>query len=274
MVDSVLRLKEYGTKNGSMVDEKLVKEYFSSDQVVDHYSRGTLKVGLWESEKMLFTRYFEKNDRILDMGTGTGRIAFGLCELGYRYVMGVELCKTMVQRARKIARMYNYSVVFQVGNATALKFEDNLFDQAIFGFNGLMQIPGRDNRIKALREIRRVIQPGGRFIFTAHDRDHIRWKKFWKQQRKSWNSGAHNPDLIDFGDRLEDTEMGKLYIHVTTTEEMRADLNEAGWIVEMDSFRSQLANESLLVREFSDECRFWVVRKPEAEAHSSEPSAP
>lgn len=246
-----------------MLDEKLVKDYYSSDEVVDHYSRGTFNVGLWESEQLLFTRCFEKDDRILDVGTGTGRIAIGLCKRGYRYVMGVELSKSMVQRARKIARMHEYSVVFQVGNATALKFEDNLFDHAIFGFNGLMQIPGRENRIKALKEILRVVRPGGRFIFTAHDRDHFRWKKFWKQQRKSWNSGTQNPELIDFGDRLEDTEMGKLFIHVTTTEEMRADLNDAGWIVEMESLRSQLANESLLVREFSDECRFWVVRKPE-----------
>lgn len=244
-----------------MVDEELVREYYSADGVLDLYRRGTTDVGLWDSEKTLFRQHFQPDDRIIDIGCGAGRIALGLCELGYRYVMGIDISKAMIKEARKVARFGEWSVSFKVGNALNLEFEDGLFDQAVFGFNGLMQIPGRENRLQALREIRRILSPGGRLIFTAHDREHIRWKKFWKQQRKLWDEGRQDPRLIDFGDRLEDTELGRLFIHVTTTEEMRRDLKESGWVVEMDRFRSQIANESLKVREFSDECRFWVVRR-------------
>jgi hypothetical protein len=43
---------------------------------------------------------------------------------------------------------------------------------------------------------------------------------------------------------------------------IRQDLKKAGFVVERDLLRSRLVEESQLVKEFSDECRFWVARKP------------
>ena len=70
--------------------------------------------------------------------------------------------------------------------------------------------------------------------------------------------------MIDFGDRFEETPKGKLYIHVPESAEIRKDLKKAGFVVERDLLRSRLAEESQLVKEFSDECRFWVARKPDS----------
>ena len=60
--------------------------------------------------------------------------------------------------------------------------------------------------------------------------------------------------------------MGKLYIHVPTREDVLADLRRVGFKLEVDVLRSQLANEPHRVREFSDECRFWIARKPKTES--------
>ncbi len=241
----------------------IVKDYFSSEPVVRHYEKAAVQVGLWDSEKEVFTKQFNPNDRLIDVGTGAGRIALALCDLGYRYVIGIDPSKELIRSARKIARLYEYSVAFKTGNATQLKFEDNLFDGAIFGFNGLMQIPGRDQRRLAMQEIWRVVRPGGSFVFTSHDRGLNRWKKFWKAEQKRWDEGRQNSRLLEFGDRCEETDLGLLFIHVPTIDEVKEDLTATGWVLEADRLRSQICNESLPVREFSDECRFWIARKPE-----------
>lgn len=240
-----------------------VKAYYDDADVVEHYRRAVANVGLWKSEKIVFKRLFNTGDRILELGAGTGRISIGLAGLGYRHLLGIELSREMVKEARRIVKLLELSVAFQQGDATRLKFEDNLYDGAIFGFNGLMQIPGREQRRVALTEIRRVIRPGGVFCFTTHDRLNPRFRKFWKDEQTRWNKGKQKPELLEFGDRWEETEMGPLYIHVPTPEEMRRELQLTGWKCEWDQPRSSIAHESPHTREFSDECRFWVARKPE-----------
>jgi len=246
-----------------------VLKYFDSDIVVDHYAEAAARVGLWRSEEKVFTRLFRKEDSLLELGCGAGRIAFGLHELGYRNLLATDYSRQMIKRARHMAQVLDYAIPFRVGDATALEFEDAIFDGAIFGFNGLMQIPVAANRMRALREIHRVLRPGAWFTFTTHDRENPRFKKFWEQEKLRWRRARQQPELDDFGDRFEPTELGELYIHVPTIREMESALKEAGFRIEANVPRSVLANESPAVREFSDECRFWIAQKPPA----AEPTA-
>ena len=248
---------------GDKVETGWVRKFYESERVVNHYRRATANIGLWRSEEIVFRSVFGLDDRLLELGTGTGRIAFGLEEAGYRHLMGLELSREMVREARRIGKLLETSVSFVEGDATGLTFEENLFDGAIFGFNGLMQIPGREARLRALREIRRVVRPGGAFVFTTHDRHVPRFKKFWRGEEARWRKGIQQKELLEFGDRWEETDLGHLYIHVPTPEEVRAALQKAGWKCEWDRPRSGIANESLPTREFSDECRFWVARNPD-----------
>jgi len=243
------------------MDSEHVKAYYRRPEVLDHYVRAASAVGLWQSEEKIIRRLFQPGDRILELGTGAGRIAFGMEEIGYQHIMAVDLSKEMVAEARRLAGALESRVVFQVADARKLSFPDASFDGAIFGFNGLMQIPGRRNRVAALKEIRRVLRPGAWFVFTTHDRNNPRHEEYWRQQREIWDAGGQDPLREDFGDRYEDTPLGRLFIHVPVPEETRADLAESGWRVEVDIMRSQLANENPATREFSDDCRFWIVQK-------------
>src|SRR5690606_17818856 len=130
-----------------------VREYFDGKKVVDHYRRATANLGLWASEERVLLKLFSPTSRLLDVGTGTGRVAVGLAELGFVHVLGIDVSREMVKEARRIARVLELPVAFRQGDATQLKFDDDLFDGAIFSFNGLMQIPGRAARRRAFAEI-------------------------------------------------------------------------------------------------------------------------
>ncbi|NBD38051.1 MAG: hypothetical protein GVY10_05735, partial [Verrucomicrobia bacterium] len=75
---------------------EVVREFYDQANVVEHYRRATAAVGLWASEELIFREVFSPGDRILELGTGTGRIAVGLAELGYRNLLGIELSRPMV----------------------------------------------------------------------------------------------------------------------------------------------------------------------------------
>jgi ubiquinone/menaquinone biosynthesis C-methylase UbiE len=246
-----------------IMDSEAVKHYFESDSVVAHYANAASSLGLWVSEEKIFTRLFKPEDSILELGSGVGRIAIGLHELGYRNVLATDFSRAMIQRTRSLAKLLEYSIPSQVADATELKFEDGVFDGAIFGFNGLMQIPEAEKRIQALGEIHRVLRPRAWFTFTTHDRERSAHQDFWQAEQIRWAEGQQSPELEIFGDRAEKYSDGLHFMHVPTRVEVEALLKETGFNLEVSVMRSELCDEPPEVQDFSDDCRFWVVRKPE-----------
>lgn len=245
------------------MDRETVLKYFDSESVVDHYAQAAARLGLWESEEKIFTRVFAQSDSLLELGCGAGRIAFGLHELGYTNIMATDYSPEMIKRARHLSTLLEYNIPLRVADATDLEFEDNVFDGAIFGFNGLMQIPQAAQREQALSEIFRVIRLGAWFVFTSHDRDRSPHRSFWIQEEQRWQKAEQCAELDDFGDRTEVTDEGAHYMHVPSVPEMEAVLTKVGFRIEATVMRSQLAHESAEVDAFSDDCRFWAVQKPE-----------
>ncbi|MEM8867450.1 MAG: class I SAM-dependent methyltransferase [Verrucomicrobiota bacterium] len=245
------------------MDETKIMEFFDASATVEHYADASAKVGLWRSEEKVFTRLFAQADSILELGCGAGRIAIGLHELGYSNLLATDYSKKMIQRARHLAKILEYPIPFRVGDATGLEFEDGVFDGAIFGFNGLMQIPKAARRLTALREIWRVLRPGAWFVFTTHDRDASPHQDFWLAEKARWDASKQEADLDAFGDRAETTEQGLHFMHVPNVDEMTELLGCAGFRIEVTAMRSVLAEEPKEVIDFSDDCRFWVVQKPE-----------
>lgn len=226
-------------------------------EFVAHYREALYQVGLWRSEEVLFGEYFQEEERLLDLGCGTGRIAFGLWRNGYRRVEGVDLAGEMIDGAREYGQTHGMPVRFQVADATALPFEAAEFDGVIFGFGGLMQIPGRDKRRQALREVLRVLRPGGEFLFTTHDREMEEYRPFWEQELAK----GPPPPGLEIGDIYEEGPHGPVFVHMPTVAEVEEDLREAGWPDFRTLLRSDVAEEDEAVEELSDPCRFWVARK-------------
>lgn len=241
------------------VSAQEVRAWFADPLAVTHYVRAANHVGLWRSERLVFSQVLNLEEKLLDLGCGAGRIALGMWQLGFRDIVGVDTCPPMIVEAEALAANRGAGIRFEVGDATNLGFPDQTFGGAVFGFNGLMQIPGRSARRRALAEIRRVMRPGGRLVFTTHDRDLVAEASEWAKEKERWLSSTQDPRLVDFGDRLMERSEGVVFMHVPDRAEILEDLTATGWVHQFDQLRSRLANEPSVVREFSDECRFWVT---------------
>ena len=241
--------------------ESVARRYFESEKVVSHYFHEGHRVGLWESEKKLFASVFSKQDRILDLGCGTGRIAFGLEKLGFRSVMGADYSAKMIEGARLIAEGTDSSVTFLQADARQMPFAADTFDSVIFGFNGFFMIPGHKERMKALNEIHRILKMGGCFIFTGHDRNLRNQRDHWQEKALRMRREVADTTSEDFGDVVAETEWGTMFIHSTTEEDVADLLNSSGFSNVETWLRSELGNEGAMVRAFSDECRFWKATK-------------
>lgn len=243
------------------MDQKAVTEFFNSNYTLSHYESAARKIGLWDSEEKIFSKIFKLEDSILELGCGAGRITIGMHELGYKNILGTDIANNMVTKARHLSKVLGYSIPFRVCDARKLEFEDSIFEGAIFGFNGLMQIPKYKFRFQALKEIHRILKKDGLFVFTSHLRSDERKAKFWKKESEIWSNNKQNPLLDDFGDKFYKCDHGEMFIHVPTKESLESMIYQIGFKVEVIVKRSMISNESQEVREFSDDCFFWILRK-------------
>jgi ubiquinone/menaquinone biosynthesis C-methylase UbiE len=249
------------------VDGDTVREDFNAINTVLHYARAAHFIGLWKSELALIERYFpDKAVPLLEAGCGAGRVAVGLWHQGYRNITAFDFASELVEQAENLKQEQGIpGITFLQADATRLGachlLSDMLFDGALFMFNGMMQIPGRENRRTAMRELHRVCRPGAHFIFTTHDREDPADLKEWAKEAERWARGEQNPRLLEFGDRYFTDETGNTFMHLPDRKEVFEDLAATGWLHVNDRTRNELASETPKVRNFSDNCRFWVARK-------------
>lgn len=99
-------------------------------------------------------------DHVLDVATGTGKLALGAARVvgASGEVVGVDASNGMLTQARAAGR--GSSVRWLEADAMAIPFDDRSFDVVTIGF-GLRNLPDVD---AALREMARVLRPGGRLV--------------------------------------------------------------------------------------------------------------
>jgi ubiquinone/menaquinone biosynthesis C-methylase UbiE len=95
--------------------------------------------------------------RVLDVGCGTGFLAFRFAELGHN-VSGIDLAPQMIDRARSKADQAGPDVDFRVGNAATLDFPDEHFDWVV-ARHVIWNLP---EPAQGVAEWLRVLRPGGR----------------------------------------------------------------------------------------------------------------
>lgn len=104
----------------------------------------------------------QPGDHVLDCATGTGDLALEFKEkVGESgYVLGTDFCREMIEPAPGKAAERNLEVDFEVADAMDLPYEDNRFDISSIAF-GIRNV---DDPVQTLKEMARVVKPGGQVI--------------------------------------------------------------------------------------------------------------
>ena len=157
----------------------LRKRFFAA--VYDGQMRRSEKAGLTNMRQELVAH---ATGTVLEIGAGTGA-NLSHYPAGVSSLTVTEPDVFMLQRLERRADSESPVPMVLRAPAEDLPFEDATFDVVV----STLVLCGVDDQLRAVREIRRVLRPGGRFLFLEHVRasDPVAAKK---QDRMNWLNRA------------------------------------------------------------------------------------
>ena len=143
-------------------------QFFATEEALALYMERIEDPELFPAERKAIDRHFaDPPASVLDVGCGVGRVASLLADRGFD-VTGIDVSEPFVERARSLFP----DVEFRVADARDTPFATGTFDHVVFSFFGLDYVRPESEREATLREIRRVLKPGGTFVFSTHNSWH------------------------------------------------------------------------------------------------------
>lgn len=106
--------------------------------------------------------------QILDVATGTGDFAIQALVLNPEKITGVDISEGMLEVGRRKVRerQLEHLIDLQHGDSENLPFEENKFDAVTVAFG----VRNFENLERGLREIYRVLKPGGKVVVLEFSR--------------------------------------------------------------------------------------------------------
>lgn len=121
------------------------------------------------TEKTLRLMDLRPGERILDLGCGSGWATRLLARMvgegpqGFGQVVGVDISDEMIRQARAASKDFE-NVMFVVGSAAQIPWEENFFDK-VLSVESFYYYPDQD---RALAELFRVMAPRGRLFILIN----------------------------------------------------------------------------------------------------------
>jgi len=111
----------------------------------------------------------KRNDHVLEVGIGTG-LNLPLYPT-HCHITGIDLSEEMLEKAQdKVIELGLIGVTLKVMDATVMDFGDSEFDSAVATYT-ISAVP---DPVGVLREMRRVVKPGGSIVLLNHFRSERR----------------------------------------------------------------------------------------------------
>lgn len=231
-------------------------ETYNNDEIVMKYSGAVTNIGLWESEKYAISKYFDKRMKILDIACGAGRTTNAIYKLGYKDIVGIDFSEKMICAAKS----FNSKISFLCCDMRSMPFNNESFDGVLASYNAIMMIPQKKQRIRAFKEISRVLSPNGIFIFTASDREYNpEYHKYWIKEKIKWIY-TRLFKKREFGDAYFTEKGQSVFVHFATKKEIRKILINCDFNLLESFFRTDFKEKSE-VQNFSGDTMFYIAKK-------------
>ncbi|HSL45185.1 MAG TPA: methyltransferase domain-containing protein [Anaerolineales bacterium] len=127
---------------------------------------------------------------ICDMGCGPGQIARYLHRQGVD-TLGVDLSPRMVAEAQR----FNPEIHFHQGDMLSLPDANNSWG-GIAAFYCIIHIP-REQVVDALREMKRVLKPGGLLLLTFHIGEEVKHLDEWWEKPVNLDFAFYQPEDME-----------------------------------------------------------------------------
>jgi ubiquinone/menaquinone biosynthesis C-methylase UbiE len=134
----------------------------------------------------------DQGAEILDCPTGFGRHALVLTEAGYR-VTGLDRSETLLAEAERRRGDAAWPRLV-LGDYRELPFANETFDAAFNLYSSLGYLE-RDEDVGVLRELHRVLRPGGSLILETAHRDAL--ARFFRPRGRTWDRLPNDELFLD-----------------------------------------------------------------------------
>jgi len=154
-------------------------------------------IDVWWRRRLIKTVARHTPVNVLDLATGSGDVAFALAAAlpAPAQVVGMDFCEPMLveARAKQTGRPGGERIRFQQGDGLNLPLPDATYDGATISF-GLRNMADRH---RCLRELHRVLRPGGRLTvleFSQPRRGFRPFYYFYLRRILPWVAGVVTGD--------------------------------------------------------------------------------
>ncbi len=173
---------------------------------------------------------------VVELAVGSGRIAVPIAQAG-RAVIGVDLSEGMLAVARALAEEHGVSTLvdLRVGDLREPPVDERV-PLVICPFRSLLHMADEEQKLRALRAARELLEPGGRLVFDVFapsSEDIAETHGIWLEredgifERADWDEASRTLKLsVRSGDSAASMEL-----HWLSAIEWRRLIDEAGFDV-------------------------------------------
>jgi len=207
-----------------------LRKYVTSPAMALSYDRHYDGNELLEFDTRLLEETLPPRGLFLDVGAGTGRHLVTLSGGGRRFV-GMDLSRHMLDvAAAKLERASIRAPLVLADMRAPLPFASGSFDGVLCMFSTIGLIPSAAGRAAFVSEAKRILRPGGLFVFHVHNRLYNvfhSWGRFWLLRTYTWDRLFSN---LEIGDRIMPSYRGikHMFLHIFSRDEVVSLVRDSG----------------------------------------------
>ncbi|MGD9127580.1 MAG: class I SAM-dependent methyltransferase [Planctomycetia bacterium] len=209
-------------------------EYIASRDIADDYDEYFAIHPMFDLDEAVLQRWFTTPGVLIDFGCGTGRALMPFARQNFRCV-ALDLSLPMLHVVGEKAEMDGLEIDRVCANLVDLDcLADNWADYACCLFSTLGMIDGAENRLAALRGIRKTLKNKGIFVLHVHNAwHHLRYRQGRRRFLRDLPNRLLPGRVSTFGDRTYAYRgLPRMFLHAFSKRELTNLLHQASFTIE------------------------------------------